>query len=79
MNMDDIERSNVRLISSICFSFRQRDLLDLRGLCAFDYAAFSGSGKAVFSRAIKCEAEFCVQILWLDLRTFVHLFCVNIC
>lgn len=40
MNKEDIERLNVRLISPACFSFKSKDLLDIRGVSGFDYEAF---------------------------------------
>lgn len=51
--MDDIERPNVRLISSVWFSFRQMDLQHIGAMSGFDYAAFSGSGYTFF---------FCYQV-----------------
>lgn len=44
--MDDIERSNV---NPLCFSFKQKDLLDIRHLSGLDHAAFSLSGRAFCS------------------------------
>lgn len=46
VNMDDIERSNV---NPLCFSFKQKDLLDIRHLSGLDHAAFSVSGRAFCS------------------------------
>lgn len=34
LNMDDIERSNV---NSLCFSFKQNDLLNIRHLSSLDH------------------------------------------
>lgn len=34
VNMDDIERSNV---NSLCFSFKQKDLLNIRHLSSLDH------------------------------------------
>lgn len=84
MNMDDIERSNV---NQTCFSFKQKDLVDIGGLSALDYAAFSLSGRAFFLQPL-CVNQSCSpnsvkigsgNLLCRDLTTSLHLFCNNIC
>lgn len=48
VNIDETERSNVRLISYVCFSFKPKDLLDIGGPSALNYPALFVHGRAFF-------------------------------
>lgn len=78
VNMDDIERSNV---NRFCFSFKQKEPLDIGALSSLDYAAFSVSGRAFFLHVNQNCSPNSVKIgsgnlLCRDLVTSLHLFCV---